>query len=174
MRRGGYRQQYIRPYFDAQVWCAGRWGPRRVRIGQCVAVVTAEDTYTELLRVDPSRVRPGAYGTVHVTVARRTHRVEWEIRTNPIWRFGRVFFTCPKCRHRATRVYLPAEHLSLACRQCWGLTYESRQNSYKRTGWAAILGPLGASETEHAHDRRRRTAAVRCAERRAILASARC
>jgi hypothetical protein len=100
------------------------------------------------------------------TVAERTHRAGWQIRANGIWRFGRVFFECPECDRLATRLYLPANHLWLACRRCWGLTYDSRQNSYKRTGWAALLGPIGESETYHARERRREPK-WRCLESRA-------
>ena len=50
MGRGGYRRRYIEPNWDARTWCAGRWGPRRVRVTECAMMLTAEQAYTELLR----------------------------------------------------------------------------------------------------------------------------
>jgi hypothetical protein len=98
-----------------------------------------------------------------------THTVEWFIRPNAIWRFGRVFLTCPRCLRTVTRVYLPTVGSSLACRTCWGLTYSSRQNSYKYSGCAALLGRIGPWETFHARERRRKAEAKRDADRQRIL-----
>jgi hypothetical protein len=166
--RGGRRQRCIVPSVDARVWISGRWGPRRVRVGECVAVLTAEDSYTELLRLGPEKLRPGGRGTAHFTFAGCTHVVQWEIRRNAVWRFGRVFLACPRCGRPATRVYLPTPTLGLACRRCWGLSYASRQNSYRRSGWSAFLGPIGEWETFHARRRRRVATAQRLAERRSV------
>lgn len=71
-------------------------------------MLTAEEVYTELIRLNPDEMRPGVHGTADFGIADRTYRVEWQIRPNSVWRFGRVFLTCPECRRLATRVYLPA------------------------------------------------------------------
>ena len=167
--RGGHRRNYIVPVQEARVWCSGRWGARRVRVTECVTVLKAEDSYTELIRLDPSKCRPGARGRAHFTMEGRTHAVEWIIRPNAIWRFGRVFLRCPQCDRQVTRVYLPTRASALACRICWGLSYSSRQNSYKYSGWAAVLGPIGPWETMHARERRAEAEAERAQERRALL-----
>lgn len=129
-------------------------------------MLKAEDAYTVILREEPSRAHPGATGAVTVF----GQEVEWEIRDNRIWRFGRLFLRCPACDGLATRVYLPVSGASLACRDCWGLSYRSRRNSYRRTGWAAVLGTIGASETGFARNARRKAALERRGARRAILA----
>ena len=56
---------------------------------------------------------------------------------------------------------MPVRGAGLACRACWGLSYRSRQNSYKRVGWTAILGTIGESETRHARERRKQAKALR-------------
>ena len=148
--RGGVRRRYIEPGRDAATWCAGRWGPRRVRVSQCWATLRAEDVYTEAMRVNLSVTRPGARGGLTFTLCDRSFEIQWQIRSNAVWRFGRLFLICPHCSRRVTRIYVPTAESSARCRACWGLSYSSRQNSYKRTGLSAFLGPIGASETEHA------------------------
>lgn len=128
-------------------------------------MLKAEDAYTVILREEPSRAHPGATGAVTVF----GQEVEWEIRDNRIWRFGRLFLRCPVCDRPATRVYLPLLGAGLACRLCWGLSYRSRRNSYRRTGWSAVLGTIGASETGFARSARRKAAQARQNARRAIL-----
>jgi hypothetical protein len=84
-------RRYVRPGRDAAVWVAsGRWGPRRVRVTECFAVLRAEDVYTGLLREDAARVRPGARGFVKWTLPGRSEAlsVDWELRANTVWRFG--------------------------------------------------------------------------------------
>lgn len=112
---------------EAPVWCpGGRWGPRRVRVTECHTVMRAEAAYTWLLRENPAATRPGASGAATFTVADRFHTFEWELRSNAVWRAGRMFLRCPQCRSRCTRLYLPIETAWLACRTCWGLSYNSR------------------------------------------------
>jgi hypothetical protein len=154
-----------------RAWCAsGRWGPRRVRVSECIAVVTAEAVYTALMGHDRQRLQPGAGGYVSWMVAGRTLSVRWELRANTIWRFGRVFLQCAICTGRATRIYVPTEDASPACRRCWGLTYESRQRrNYKDVGRFAALGftarTLAYSQTLAERERRAAAAAARRVER---------
>jgi len=89
-------------------------------------MVRAEDVYTALLRDDVTKMRPGARGSVTFTLEKRVVTSDWEIRQNAVWRRGRVFLECPKCRRRCTRLYLPLTDSWRACRRCWGLTYNSR------------------------------------------------
>jgi hypothetical protein len=99
--------------------------------------------------------------------------IEFELRPNAIWRFGRVFFTCPRCSRRAARIYVPARGFASACRRCWGLTYESRQGrSYKPRG--SLLGFLTYAMSAQvltltAREQRAEAAARRYAERRGLL-----
>jgi hypothetical protein len=134
MRRGGRRRRYVIPH-EVKVWCSGRWGPRRVRVTECWAVLEAESVYTELLRGGPEHVRPGRRCALAWTLPGRQFSIEVEVAANAVWRFGRVFLRCPKCSRLATRIYVPASDTSPACRRCWGLTYQSRQRrNYKDTG----------------------------------------
>jgi hypothetical protein len=137
-----------------------------VRVTQCWALCTAEAVYTELLRGGIDNRREGACGSVNWSPPGRSVTVEWELRANAVWRFGRLFLRCPRCERRATRIYLPTPEAWPACRRCWGLTYESRQlrnyhgdSSWAWAGWAAF----------HARENRAVAAAKRYAERRAIL-----
>jgi hypothetical protein len=170
-------RQYIRPGVDAGVWISsGRWGPKRVRVTQCWAVLRAEDVYTGLLRTASGRTQPGERGEVAWSPdgKREPVSVSWELQANAVWRFGRLFLRCPRCQRRATRVYVPTEHAFAACRRCWGLTYESRQErSYKpgRSRWGLILSPLAYAlcRANDARQARAAAAAKRHAERREIL-----
>jgi hypothetical protein len=166
-------RRYVTPSVDAAVWIAsGRWGPKRVKVTQCWAVLKAEDVYTDLLRDNPAGTRPGRHGDLDWRLpGREPIRVDWELRANAVWRFGRAFLTCPKCSRPATRIYVPTVDASAACRRCWGLTYESRRENYKRSG-----SVLGMSHRVHAHlftwsarETRAAAAAERYAERREIL-----
>lgn len=147
MNRGGRRQRFIRRW-DAPVWCrAGRWGPRRVRTNEC-HVVRAEELYTTLLReaAKGHRIGPGSAGTANYLLCGHSLTASWEIRANPIWRFGRVFFRCARCGRLCSRLYLPLADLDLRCRRCYGLSYASRTlQNYKDSLWgnrrfAAIFG----------------------------------
>jgi hypothetical protein len=166
------RRRYVTSE-DAAVTCAGRWGRKRVTVSQCCAVLAAEDVYTRLLRdaVRPdslTRMRPGASGYVDWSrPGGHAEPVGWELRPNAVWRFGRLFLTCPRCLRRATRVYVPTRDAWIACRRCWGLTYGSRRESYRGGGW---LGPYAYWRTDDARARRVQAAKERGAERRAILA----
>jgi hypothetical protein len=176
-------RRYVTPGVDAAVWCpSGRWGPKRVRVTRCWATLKAESVYTGLLRDNPARmtaragVRSPARGSLEWKLPGRPGEwVEWELRPNAVWRFGRLFLRCPKCSRPATRIYVPAEDAEAACRRCWGLTYESRQErNYKagRSPLAAIgISPIGLaySLAETARVLRAEAAAKRYAERREIL-----
>ena len=131
------RRRWIRPGTDAQAWCSGgRWGPRRVRTNECLAILRAEDWYTAILRDSPGRLGPGSRGTGTARLGKRDHTAEWETRPNAVWRRGRIFLVCPRCATRCTRLYMPSENAWLACRRCWGLTYASRTlQNYKSTQW---------------------------------------
>lgn len=170
-------RRYVRPGIDAAVWISsGRWGPKRVRVTQCWAVLKAEDVYTGLLRANASRTRPGERGWCDWELSgREPIRVAWELRPNAVWRFGRVFLTCPRCQGRATRIYLPTGQAAAACRRCWGLSYTSRQERNYKAGrshtWGVLLSPLtyAMCRAEDACQARAEAAASRYAERRAIL-----
>ena len=169
-------RRYIWPGEDAAVWIeSGRWGPKRVKVSQCWAALRAEDVYTGLLRDDAKRARPGARGVLSWTLAgEHTFEVAWELRANTVWRFGRVFLTCPACNRRATRIYVPGESFPARCRRCWGLSYESRQRrNYKagRSRWGVILSPLtyAMCRAEDAREARSAASLKRYAERREIL-----
>jgi hypothetical protein len=166
MRRGGRRRRYVSRE-DTAVTCAGRWGPRRLRVTQCWAILSAESLYTGLLRDDWSKARPGACGYFEWTLPGcRSLSINWELRANAVWRFGRLFLRCPRCERLATRIYVPAANLWPACRQCWGLTYESRQRRNYRGNSAYSLAHW---LTLSAREDRAAAAAQRYAERRAIL-----
>jgi len=152
----------IRPGRDAQAWCGGRWGPRRARVDECAHVVKAEDVYTSLLASDATGAALRQAGNV-IAVGQL---VAWELRPNRIWRLGRVFLRCPRCSGPSTRLYAPQSGAQLACRRCWGLSYSSRQNSYRRAGWSALFGTMGAAQTQHARDERRAAARARYESRR--------
>jgi len=74
----------------------------------------------------------------------------------------------------ATRLYVPTEGAGAACRRCWGLTYESRQErNYKPRGSFLGFMTLRMSAqlcTLTSRERRAEAAAKRYAERREILA----
>jgi len=150
------------------VWISGRWGPRRVRVTECCSILTAERVYTRLL-ADPEAIRVGRRGELRYTVGDHAVEVQFEVRANAVWRFGRVFLTCPMCGGRATRIYLPTSASPAGCRRCWGLSYDSRKADYKTRGPFAYLGSWGEAETILARERRSQAAAARYAERRVIL-----
>jgi len=164
-------RRYVIPDRDAAVWCpSGRWGPRRVRVTECWALLTAENVYTALLRDDMAKARPGGRGSVEWTVNARSFSVHWQLRANAVWRFGRVFLICPTCWQLATRIYVPTEHAGAACRRCWGLSYQSRKNNYRISSWLdAAFGSYAETETVLARERRKQASATRYAERRSIL-----
>lgn len=147
-----------------------------MRVTQCLAVLRAEDVYTSLLRDKPD-MKAGGHGNLSFTIAGRSHTAEWELSQNAVWKHGRVFFRCPQCSRRATRLYVPVATSWLACRRCWGLTYSSRQTAnYKDSGPLAGIGithRLTAQMlTDGERERRAEAAAKRYTDRRAILARA--
>src|SRR4051812_48648683 len=102
-----HQRRWIHPN-EAAVSCpGGRWGRRRTRVSECWGVLTAENCYTEMLAGDREHVKPGAKGEVTMSLPDRKLSAGWEIRPNAIWRRGRVFLICPRCRLRCTRLYLP-------------------------------------------------------------------
>jgi hypothetical protein len=146
-RRRGNGRRWIVPSQHARVHCAGgRWGPRRVRTNECCGVLKAEDWYTTLLDDKGGVLKPGSRGGGTLTFRGREHTAQWEVRSNAVWRRGRLFFVCGQCSSRCTRLYLPLESSWLACGKCWGLTYASRTlQNYKSTPWgggrfAALFG----------------------------------
>lgn len=152
MTRGG-RRSLVARWSGAHVYGHGPRGRRRVRVTECWAVLRAEDVYTALLRDDPSRVTPGAEGTAIYRVNGRDLNASWEVRQNAVWRRGRVFLRCQRCLLRCTRLYIPLEECSPACRQCWGLTYESRtRQNYKKSLWGRgwIARMFGTSQRDWA------------------------
>ncbi len=172
MTRGGRRPRKCPG--DVPVWVSSdRWGRRRARVTECWAVLCAEHVYTFLLR-GPEPVEAGGRGKVTWTPDGWSFTADFEIRANSVWRHGRVFLRCSRCSRLATRLYVPTETAWLACRRCWGLTYQSRtQNNYK-DGTACAGLPFShrsMAQVQTYHERRRRHAACveRWAERRKLL-----
>jgi hypothetical protein len=170
MRRGGRRRRYITRE-DAAVSCpGGRWGRRRTRVTECVAIVLAEEVYTELIR-GGSNLQGHAHASGSISLrGGRVHSFDFWLRPNAVWRNGRVFLRCPQCRGRSTRLYVPREDSWLACRRCWGLTYESRQQrNYKHRGpaWFPLLTMSDRAKmmTEEERERRRERSLERWSER---------
>jgi len=155
MTRGGQRRRWVTRH-DAAVWCpGGKWGPRRTRVTECWSMMRAEDVYTALLRDDAAKVRSGARGSATYRLKGRDITADWEVRPNAVWRLGRVFLECPRCRRRTTRLYSPLEDSWLACRRCWGLTYNSKALlSYKNSLWGrgAFARMFGTSQRDWAYE----------------------
>jgi hypothetical protein len=156
VRRGGPRRRWI-TRADADVWCpGGRWGPRRTRVTECWATLRAEDFYTALLGRPGEKVSPGSHGSVSCTLRDRPLTADWELRQNAVWRFGRLFLKCPRCARRATRLYWPLETSWLACRRCYGLSYNSRAlNNYKDSLWGRgeFARAFGTTQRQWAYER---------------------
>ncbi len=136
--RGGRRKRSI-DRFTAPVWCpGGRWGGRRVRTSECEMQIRSETVYIELLKqaAQGQQLGPGSRGTVTYQWNGRELVANWEVLANSVWRFGRVFFRCSRCRRLCTRLYVPLENLDFGCRRCWGLSYASQTlQNYKNTLW---------------------------------------
>jgi hypothetical protein len=153
----------------------GRWGRRRTRVSECVYILRAEHAYTTLLKARPE-LAPGDVAGLSVTVDGRVLEAACVVVANRVWRRGRVFLVCLKCERRATRLYLPTlDSPQLACRRCWGLTYDSRTlRNYKDRG-PVCFGlrfshrMLAHSLTESDRERRREAAEERYAQRRRAL-----
>jgi len=131
--------------------------------------------YTVLLREDRDGLRPGRAGQLSWKLdGRQPIEVGVEVRENAVWPLGRVFLTCPGCGRRATRIYVPTEQARAACRRCWGLTYESRQERTYRLGrswWGRLLGvgSYAMSRAQAARRGRAKAATQRESARRRIL-----
>jgi hypothetical protein len=139
-----------------------------------LAVLTAEQLYTRVLRDGVRHVRHGYRGDARWTVGTSVSWIVFEMRANAVWRFGRLFLHCPTCCRRVTRMYVVTTATPAMCRLCWGLTYESRQHrNYKDVGLFAVAGLtlrwFAASETLRERQVRAEAARERYAERRAIL-----
>ena len=128
-------RRYILPS-EAAAFASGRFGRRRARTSECWAVFRAEDCYTSLISTSPVTLRPGHRATLTWKVRERQLEADCELRSNAVWRHGRLFFGCPKCGRRCTRLYVPTKTSGLGCRRCWGLTYISRALlNYKDSPW---------------------------------------
>lgn len=153
----------------------GRWGPRRLRVTECAEVITAETVYDLAVGLGVG-LRPGFTAAIEMplvttnTISDTSDRTAgWllsiEVLPNPIWRFGRLFFRCPRCTRRITRLYIPVAGRTPECRTCWGLTYASQSWSYHLDGHsrqACYATTTGQRET------RRRASRKRC-EARSLL-----
>ncbi len=170
-RLGGRRRRYIVPG-EVPVWVAsGRWGPRRARVEQCVAILGAEQVYGNLICGGQSfgpGWRAGATWKPH-NASERSWEIKLEVIPNAVWRRGRLFLRCPRCDRRTTRLYVPIVNLEPRCRRCWGLNYESQSWSYKATGFLRFLGPLAYATTSARREQRQVAAAKRYAARRGLL-----
>ena len=147
MVRGGAGFGLTRPPAS----CAGgRWGRRRTRVTECYSLIRAEDSIHRPPRGrrlacvagcprkrNTQHRRPGAFFRMGDSFQRGL-----EVRA--------VFLRCPQCRSRCTRLYLPLETSWPACRNCWGLTYQSRTlYNYKNSLWGRWLARLfGTSQRD--------------------------
>ena len=139
-------------------------------------VIKAEEIYTVLLRQGLD-VRPGVAGDLSAERGGWRFTFRASVVANAVWRRGRVFLTCPLCHGRCTRLYGPRNDSPLACRTCWGLTYESRQHAnYKdrgrwtHRGWGTPRD-MAQSQTERERERRYAASVDRWAQRRRFLSS---
>lgn len=140
-----------------RAWCNGRRGPRRPRVEESRHVVRAEDVYTRLLEKGGGEACHLALGDVWVWF-----RVE--VRPNAVWRHGRVFLVCPSCGGRRTRLYLPTAGAILACRMCFGMSYQSHGlRNYRDTpdGHDAFSRAFGLTQRDKAHEAARDVAEAR-------------
>jgi hypothetical protein len=170
-RRGGFRaRRYVVPGV-VPVWVqGGRWGPRRARVENCLTLA-AELVYDQLIR---SRKPFGPGSRVKLMwspngTTAPSWEIDSEVRPNAVWRKGRLFFLCPRCQRRATRLYVPLANVEPRCRQCWGLSYVSQSWSYQPTGpLGAIFGPVAYATTDMRREERRKAALERYAARRKL------
>lgn len=169
--RGGRRPRQIptsAPVFVAN----GRWGRKRARVEQCAATLAAELFYGTLLAAGEP-LRPGWRGVrswfPHGPTG-PSWEVDAEIRTNAVWRRGRLFLYCANCQRLAARLYIPVVGLEPRCRRCWGLAYVSQTWSYKPVAWLGkALGPVARATTYARREKRREAAQARYADRRLAL-----
>jgi hypothetical protein len=167
--RGGRRPRRYVIGDQVPVWVSsGRWGPRRVRVEQCVTL-TAEIVYHQALCAREP-IGPGS----RLTLTWRPHdssfswQIDAEVIPNAVWRCGRLFLRCCGCRSRATRLYVPLAGLEPRCRRCWGLSYESQSWSY-HGGWlAGVLGPIAHATTFERRRERQEASRQRYTVRRSL------
>jgi hypothetical protein len=169
-KRGGRRPRSIPA--GVPISSSGRWGRRRVRVGQCATIFAAELVYDKLIR-EGVVFGPG-WCSVLAWTPKSSSDTCWEIDVeviaNAVWRRGRLFFRCANCRRRATRLYIPIAGLEPRCRQCWYLSYESQSWSYKPIRmFGRLIGPIAYATTIERRKRRRQSAVLRYKERRAVL-----
>ena len=92
------------------VFTSGRWGRRRARVDECWRILRAEEAYDQFLR-ERVALKPGWRATVRVQIPIEDSKfvspwsLKVEVLPNPIWRRGRLFYRCPACGRRATRLY---------------------------------------------------------------------
>ena len=164
----GSTRRYVVPG-KVPLWVSsGRWGPRRARVDESWSILRAEAVYDQWLR-ERVASKPGCRVTVRVQIpiadSKAIHRwsLEVEVLANPIWRRGRLFYHCPTCGRRATRLYVPLSGWQPRCRRCWGLSYESQSWSY------GLYAPAAYVTTLCRREERQRAARARYDARRAIL-----
>jgi len=153
---------------EVGAWVAGgRWGPRRVRIGECAAALTAEDTFDVLLSEPRVKMCVGAHGELLWRVAEQVLKLEWALRANSFSRIGRLHLRCPACSRLVRRLYLAVAGMkTAACRSCLGLSYVSRSLNYRDVGPLRWLG-MSSRDFAKRETALKRQAARQAARRRA-------
>ena len=139
---------------------SGRWCPRGVGGHGEPASLNAGRQYGPKMSTRPCSATTqqgacGGRGSLRTSCKGRDITADWEIRQNAVWRRGRVFLECPRCRRPSTRLYLPFADSWLACRRCWGLTYNSRALlNYKASLWGrgAFARMFGTSQRDWAYE----------------------
>jgi len=156
------------------VWVeTGRWGPRHVRVNECAAIFRAERIYAQLMLAGRN-IRPG-YGAIIAVKPFANSVVEWhlkvEVVANAVWRRGRMFIVCRRCRRRAARLYIPTPQREPRCRRCWCLSYESQSWSYRPKRVGSLVAVVPRLITDGHRTARTQAAKRRYRERRAALAA---
>jgi hypothetical protein len=119
-----------------------------------MVAASTEMSYDALLAARGPQAVPGDRGTATYAVEDQEFTISWELRPNAVWRHGRLFLRCPCCRRRCTRLYLPLSSSWLACRRCWGLSYESRGlSNYHDSLWGRgmLARALATTQREWAY-----------------------
>lgn len=105
-------------------------GRRRHRryVEECWGVLRTEEAYCMLER--------GASPPTLVVAALRGRpapvAVALEFRDNLLWGgWGRLYFRCPSCARRVSRLYLPTPGEDARCRRCWRLPYTTQAYTYR-------------------------------------------
>ena len=164
------RRTYCRQHVCAgalQVWRVGRWGPCRLPFEHCAGTLRAEMIYDGFCR-GRTTTGPGSVLTFEWPGCPETSSISAEVRANRVWRHGRLFLFCPRCRARVTRLYRPKRESDPRCRSCWGLSYLSRSWSYH--GLSALTAHVTTSERR---EERRRAARARYVARESSKSRAR-